>query len=248
MPKSEQIPKDRFRKGETVRAIVKSIELANGVPKIILSRTSPIFLERLLESEVPEVHEGLIQIKKVVRDPGERAKVVVESYDYRIDPVGACVGIKGHRIHGIVRELCNENIDVINNTENKELFITRALSPAKISSVVIKEDEKVVDIYLKPDQVSLALGKKGQNVRLASQLIGMEIDVFRETDPNQEEDIDMQEFSDEIESWIIEEFRRVGLDTAKSILNVPKEDLVRRTDLEEETILEVIKIIKKEFE
>jgi len=248
IPKSEQIPKDRFRKGDSIRAIVDRVEMVNGNPKIILSRTSPIFLERLFESEVPEVYDGLITIKKVVREPGERAKVAVESYDDRIDPVGACVGMKGSRIHSIVRELQNENIDVINFTDNKELYITRALSPAKISNIVIDSEKSRVSVYLKPDQVSLAIGKGGQNIKLASRLVGMEIDVFRELGDFEEEDVDLDEFADEIESWIIDELKRIGLDTAKSVLSLSREELVRRTDLEEETIDDVFRVLKQEFE
>ncbi|WP_045469335.1 transcription termination factor NusA [Sporocytophaga myxococcoides] len=248
LPRSEQIPKDRFRKGDSARAIVHRVEMHNGNPKIILSRTSPAFLERLFESEVPEVYDGLISIKKVVREPGERAKVAVESYDDRIDPVGACVGMKGSRIHSIVRELENENIDVINFTDNLELYIARALSPAKIGNIKIDGDEGRVSVFLKPDQVSLAIGKGGQNIKLASKLVGMEIDVFRELSEQEEEDVDLSEFSDEIESWIIEELKRVGLDTAKSVLALTKDDLVRRTELEEETIEDVLSILKQEFE
>jgi transcription termination/antitermination protein NusA len=248
LPKSEQIPKDRFRKGDSVKAIVHRVEMVNGTPRIILSRTSPAFLERLFENEVPEVYDGLIIIKKVVREPGERAKVAVESYDDRIDPVGACVGMKGSRIHSIVRELENENIDVINYTDNLELYISRALSPAKISSIKIDEEDSRVSVYLKPDQVSLAIGKGGQNIKLAGRLVGMEIDVFRESEEFEDEDIDLSEFDDEIEEWVIEELRRVGLDTAKSVLAVSKEELLRRTELEEETIEEVLQILKQEFE
>jgi N utilization substance protein A len=222
--------------------------MVNGSPKIILSRTSPVFLERLFEQEVPEVYDGLITIKKVVREPGERAKVAVESYDDRIDPVGACVGMKGSRIHAIVRELQNENIDVINFTENLELYIQRALSPAKIVSIKIDKENSRVAVYLKPDQVSLAIGKGGLNIKLASRLVGMEIDVFRETDELQEEDVDLDEFSDEIESWVIDELKRIGLDTAKSVLNLNKEELVRRTDLEEETVDGILTVLKREFE
>jgi len=222
--------------------------MVNGSPKIILSRTSPVFIERLFEQEVPEVYDGLITIKKVVREPGERAKVAVESYDDRIDPVGACVGMKGSRIHAIVRELQNENIDVINYTENLELYIQRALSPAKIVSIKIDKENSRVAVYLKPDQVSLAIGKGGLNIKLASRLVGMEIDVFRETDGVQEEDVDLDEFSDEIESWVIDELKRIGLDSAKSVLNLNKEELVRRTDLEEETVEGVLNVLKKEFE
>jgi transcription termination/antitermination protein NusA len=248
IPRSEQIQKDRYRKGENVRAIVHKVEMVNGNPKIILSRTSPVFLERLFEQEVPEVYDGLITIKKVVREPGERAKVAVESYDDRIDPVGACVGMKGSRIHAIVRELQNENIDVINFTENLELYVQRALSPAKISSIKIDKDHGRISVYLKPDQVSLAIGKGGLNIKLASRLAGYEIDVFRELDGISEEDVDLDEFSDEIESWVIDELKRIGLDTAKSVLTLSKEELVRRTDLEEETIDMVHGILRKEFE
>ncbi len=248
IPRGEQIPKDRYRKGETVRAIVHKVEMVNGNPKIILSRTSPVFLERLFEQEVPEVYDGLITIKKAVREPGERAKVAVESYDDRIDPVGACVGMKGSRIHAIVRELQNENIDVINFTENLELFVSRALSPAKISSIKVDKDNNRIMVYLKPDQVSLAIGKGGLNIKLASRLAGYEIDVFRELDGAQEEDVDLDEFSDEIESWVIDELKRIGLDTAKSVLALNKEELVRRTDLEEETVESLHNVLKKEFE
>jgi transcription termination/antitermination protein NusA len=248
IPRSEQIQKDRYRKGENVRAIVHKVEMVNGNPKIILSRTSPVFLERLFEQEVPEVYDGLITIKKVVREPGERAKVAVESYDDRIDPVGACVGMKGSRIHAIVRELQNENIDVINFTENLELFVQRALSPAKISSIKVDKEHGRISVYLKPDQVSLAIGKGGLNIKLASRLVSYEIDVFRELDGLTEEDVDLDEFSDEIESWVIDELKRIGLDTAKSVLSLSKEELVRRTDLEEETIESVQHILRKEFE
>lgn len=249
IPRSQQIPKDRYRKGENVRAIVHEVEMVNGSPKIVLSRTSPKFLERLFEQEVPEVYDGLITIKKAVREPGERAKVAVESYDDRIDPVGACVGMKGSRIHAIVRELQNENIDVINFTENMELFIQRALSPAKISSIKVDREKGRASVFLRPDQVSLAIGKGGLNIKLASRLVNLEIDVFRELDnAAQEEDVDLDEFSDEIEAWVIDELKRIGLDTAKSVLNVSKEELVRRTDLEEETVEMVANILKKEFE
>ncbi len=248
LPKREQISKDRFRKGDSVRAIVDRVEMVNGNPKIILSRTSPVFLERLFESEVPEVYDGLITIKKVVREPGERAKVAVESYDDRIDPVGACVGMKGSRIHSIVRELQNENIDVINYTENVELYISRALSPAKIGSMKINTDEGRVSVFLKPDQVSLAIGKGGQNIKLASKLVGYEIDVFRELGEFEEEDVDLDEFGDEIESWVIDELKRVGLDTAKSVLTLTRDELIRRTDLEEETIDFVFTTLNQEFE
>ncbi|NMM49815.1 transcription termination factor NusA [Marinigracilibium pacificum] len=248
IPKNEQIPKDRYRKGETVRAVVDRVEMVNSNPKIILSRTSPVFLERLFENEVPEVYDGLITIKNVVREPGERAKVAVESYDDRIDPVGACVGMKGSRIHSIVRELQNENIDVINFTDNKELYIARALSPAKISSMEIDEENSRVSVYLKPDQVSLAIGKGGQNIKLASKLVGLEIDVFREMIGEDEEDVKLEEFSDEIEEWVIQILKKVGLDTAKSVLAVPKNELISRTDLEEETIENIYSILKQEFE
>ena len=248
LPRGEQINKDRYRKGDNVRAIVHRVEMHNGNPRIILSRTSPTFLERLFESEVPEVYDGLITIKKVVREPGERAKVAVESYDDRIDPVGACVGMKGSRIHAIVRELQNENIDVINFTDNMELYIARALSPAKILSMKIEEAKERVSVFLKPDQVSLAIGKGGQNIKLASRLVGLEIDVFRELSETEEEDVDLDEFSDEIESWIIDELKRVGLDTAKSVLKLGREDIIRRTDLEDETIDNVLGILNQEFE
>lgn len=248
LPKGEQIPKDRFRKGDTAKAIVHKVEMVNGNPKIILSRTSPIFLERLFENEVPEVFDGLITIRKVVREPGERAKVAVESYDDRIDPVGACVGMKGSRIHAIVRELQNENIDVINYTDNLELYVQRALSPAKVSSISVDKDNKRISVYLKPDQVSLAIGKGGYNIRLASRLVGYEIDVFRELAEAEEEDVDLEEFGDEIDAWVIDEFKKTGLDTAKSVLSLTKEDLLRRTELEEETIDEVVRILKQEFE
>ncbi len=248
LPKFEQIPKDRFKKGENVRAIVHRVEMVNGNPKIILSRTSTVFLERLFESEVPEVYDGLITIKKVVREPGERAKVAVESYDDRIDPVGACVGMKGSRIHSIVRELQNENIDVINFTENTELYISRALSPAKISSMKVDIDNGRVSVYLKPDQVSLAIGKGGQNIKLASRLVDLEIDVFRELEGHEVEDVTLDEFSDEIEGWVIDELKKIGLDTARSVLNLTKEELIRRTDLEEETVQDVLSILRQEFE
>ncbi len=247
LPKTEQIPSDFFRKGDTVRAVVARVEIKNNNPLIILSRTYDVFLERLFEQEVPEVHDGLITIKKIVRAPGERAKVAVESYDDRIDPVGACVGMKGSRIHGIVRELRNENIDVINFTQNPSLYISRALSPAKISSINIEEETKRAEVYLKPDQVSLAIGKGGFNIKLAGTLTGYEIDVYRDTDQDTE-DVDIQEFADEIEQWIIDEFKAVGLDTAKSIIQLSLEDLVKRVDLEEETIKDVISILKAEFE
>ncbi|MCC9166684.1 transcription termination factor NusA [Pontibacter harenae] len=247
IPKGEQIPKDRYRKGDVVRAVVQRVEIVNGNPKIILSRTSPAFLERLFENEVPEIFDGLIAIKKIVREPGERAKVAVESFDDRIDPVGACVGMKGSRIHSIVRELENENIDVINYTDNLELYIQRALSPAKISSMKIDEESGRVSVFLKPDQVSLAIGKGGQNIKLASRLVDYEIDVFRESE-SYEEDISLEEFTDEIEDWVIAELRRIGLDTAKSVLAVSREDLLRRTELEEETIDDVLSILREELE
>ena len=250
IPRGEQIPKDRYRKGDTVRAIVHKVEMINGNPKIILSRTAPEFLARLFEQEVPEVYDGLITIKKVVREPGERAKVAVESYDDRIDPVGACVGMKGSRIHAIVRELQNENIDVINYTENLELYIQRALSPAKITNMKIDKDSRHVTAYMKPEQVSLAIGKGGLNIKLAIKLTEYEIDVYREQTEvvGSEEDVDLMEFGDEIENWILAEFRKIGLDTAKSVLNTDREELLRRTDLEEETIDSVLTILRKEFE
>jgi N utilization substance protein A len=248
LPKSEQIPSDYFRKGDTIRAVVIKVEMKNNNPLIVLSRTSPVFLERLFELEVPEIFDGLITIKKIVRVPGERAKVAVESYDERIDPVGACVGMKGSRIHGIVRELKNENIDVINFTNNVQLFIQRALSPAKISSIKINEQAKEAEVYLQPTEVSLAIGKGGLNIRLASQLTGYEIDVYREGVEEDEEDVNLEEFADEIEGWIIDELKSIGCDTAKSVLDLSIEDLVKRTDLEEETIQEVIKVLNAEFE
>ncbi|MGE0636301.1 MAG: transcription termination factor NusA [Bacteroidia bacterium] len=247
LPKTEQIPSDFFKKGDTVRAVIELVEMRNNKPAIILSRTSPKFLERLFEQEVPEVFDGLITIKKIDRVPGERAKVAVESYDDRIDPVGACVGMKGSRIHGIVRELKNENIDVINYTTNNQLFIQRALSPAKITSISIDEEKKRADVFLKPDQVSLAIGKGGHNIKLAGKLTGYEIDVYRDTDVDVE-DVDLDEFSDEIEGWIIDELKGIGCDTAKSVIDIGFEDLVKRTDLEEETVKDVINILKSEFE
>jgi N utilization substance protein A len=247
LPKIEMIPADHYKKGDSIRSVVYKVEMHNGTPRIILSRTSPVFLERLFEQEVPEIIDGLISIKKIVREPGERAKVAVESYDDRIDPVGACVGMKGSRIHGIVRELRNENIDVINYTTNPSLLVQRALSPAKISSIKIEEDRKRVAVTIKADQVSLAIGKGGHNIKLAGKLAGYEIDVYREAE-QEEEDIDLEEFSDEIDSWIIDELKGIGCDTAKSVLALPVEDLVRRTELEEETVLEVRRILEAEFE
>ncbi len=247
LPKTEQIPSDFFKKGDTLKAVVARVDMKNNSPVIVLSRTSPAFLERLFELEVPEVFDGLITIKKIVREPGERAKVAVESYDDRIDPVGACVGMKGSRIHGIVRELRNENIDVINFTSNSSLFITRALSPAKITSVKIDEETKRAEVFLKPDQVSLAIGKGGHNIKLAGKLTGYEIDVYRDTDIDLE-DVDLEEFSDEIESWILDELKNIGCDTAKSVLELSTEELVKRTDLEEETVNEVKAILQSEFE
>lgn len=247
LPKSEQIPSDYFRKGDSIRAVVIRVEMRNNTPLIILSRTSPVFLERLFELEVPEIFDGLITIKKIVRVPGERAKVAVESYDERIDPVGACVGMKGSRIHGIVRELKNENIDVINFTNNNQLFITRALSPAKITSIKLDQENKRAEVYLKPNEVSLAIGKGGLNIKLASQLTGYEIDVYREGSED-DEDVNLEEFADEIDGWILDELKAIGCDTAKSVLELSPDDLVKRTDLEEETIKEVMKILRSEFE
>lgn len=247
LPKSEQIPGDYFRKGDAVKAIVLKVEMKNGIPSIILSRVSPIFLERLFEQEVPEIYDGLILIKDAVRQPGERAKIAVESYDDRIDPVGSCVGVKGSRIHSIIRELRNENIDVINYTNNAELYITRALSPAKVISVTIDEENKRADVYMQPDQVSLAIGKGGYNIRLAGKLTGYEIEVYRDTDMDYE-DVDLNEFSDEIDEWIIEELKSIGCDTAKSVLELSVQELEDRTDLEEETIQHVLSILKAEFE
>ena len=247
LPKSEQIPSDYFKKGESIRAVVAKVDMRNSSPVIILSRTAPEFLERLFELEVPEVFDGLITIKRIVREPGERAKVAVESYDDRVDPVGACVGMKGSRIHGIVRELRNENIDVINYTNNPQLFIQRALSPAKISSIEIDEEEGRSRVYLKPDQVSLAIGKGGHNIKLAGRLTGYELDVYREGEVDIE-DVDLEEFADEIDSWILDELKAIGCDTAKAVLDISVEDLVKRTDLEQETIDEVFKILQAEFE
>ena len=248
LPKNEQIPSDFFRKGDTLRAVVVRVEMRNNSPIIILSRTSPVFLERLFELEVPEIFDGLITIKKIVRIPGERAKVAVESYDERVDPVGACVGMKGSRIHGIVRELRNENIDVINFTNNLQLYITRSLSPAKITSIKIDEPNKRAEVFLQPEEVSLAIGKGGFNIKLASQLTGYEIDVFREADTQDDEDVNLDEFTDEIDSWIIDVLKGIGCDTAKSVLEIPYEELVKRTDLEEETVKELIRILESEFE
>jgi N utilization substance protein A len=248
LPKPEQIPSDHFRKGDTIRAVVIRVEMKNNTPNIILSRTSPVFLERLFELEVPEIFDGLITIRKIVRVPGERAKVAVESYDERIDPVGACVGMKGSRIHGIVRELRNENIDVINYTSNIQLFISRALNPAKISSIKLIEADKKAEIYLKPSEVSLAIGKGGLNIKLAGQLTGYDIEVYREPDNEDEEDVNLDEFADEIEGWIIDELKAIGCDTARSVLRLTVHDLVKRTDLEEETIKEVVNILRSEFE
>jgi N utilization substance protein A len=246
MPKGEQIPKDRFRKGDTVRAVVHRVEVINGTPKIILSRAAPAFLERLFELEVPEIYDGLITIKNVVREPGERAKVAVESYDERIDPVGACVGMKGSRIHPVVRELENENIDIINYTDNLELYIARALSPAKVGSMKINQENGRVSVFMKPDQVSLAIGRGGANIKLASRLVGMEIDVFREA-TDYEEDISLDEFQDEIEPWVLAELKKIGLDTGRAVLAVKKDDIVRRTELEEEMVDDVYRIIRQEF-
>lgn len=249
LPKSEQIPHDVYRKGETVRAVIKEVNNENNNPKIILSRTSNMFLERLLEAEVPEIADGLITIKRIARMPGERAKIAVESYDDRIDPVGACVGVKGSRVHGIVRELCNENIDVVNYTANIKLFIQRALSPAKISSINVDEENKKAEVYLRPEEVSLAIGRGGMNIKLASMLTEYTIDVFRELDESEvDEDIYLDEFSDEIDQWIIDSIKGIGLDTAKAVLNAPRDMLVEKADLEEETVDNVLKILRAEFE
>jgi N utilization substance protein A len=247
LPKSEMIPSDFYKKGDTLRAVVLKVEMRNSTPVIVLSRTSEAFLQKLFEQEVPEIFDGLITIKKIVRMPGERAKVAVESYDDRIDPVGACVGMKGSRIHGIVRELRNENIDVINFTSNIQLFIQRALSPAKINSIRLDDKNKKADVYLKADQVSLAIGKGGMNIKLGSKLTGYEIDVYRDVETD-EEDVALDEFRDEIEDWIIDELKAIGCDTAKSVLDIPAEELVRRTDLEEETVQELLNILRSEFE
>lgn len=247
LPKDQQIPSDHYKKGDSIRAVVYKVDMRNNTPQIILSRTAPEFLEKLFEQEVPEVFDGLITIKKIVREPGERAKVAVESYDDRIDPVGACVGMKGSRIHSIVRELRNENIDVIQYTSNENLLISRALAPAKISSINLNKETMKADVFLKPDQVSLAIGKGGNNIKLAGRLTGFDIDVYRETDTDID-DVDLDEFSDEIDSWILDELKSIGCDTARSVLEIPKEDLVKRTDLEEETVDEVVRILKAEFE
>ncbi|MBM71155.1 MAG: transcription termination/antitermination protein NusA [Crocinitomicaceae bacterium] len=247
MPREHQIPGDYFKKGDNVRAVVAAVELRNNTPRIILSRTAPEFLERLFEQEVPEIYDGLITVKKIVRSPGERAKVAVESYDDRVDPVGACVGMKGSRIHSIVRELRNENIDVINWTENEELLMQRALSPAKITSITLSGESGRAEVYLKPDQVSLAIGKGGNNIKLAGHLTGYEIDVFREEDET-EDDVELMEFSDEIDTWILEEFIKIGCDTARSVLEIDEESLIARTDLEAETVKEVLRILNKELE
>lgn len=248
LPKTEQIPADFYRKGDSVRSVVLKVESRNGNPKIIVSRTSPMFLQRLFELEVPEIHDGLITIRKIARIPGERAKVAVETYDERIDPVGACVGVKGARIHGIVRELRNENIDVINYTNNISLFIARSLSPAKISSIQLDEENHKADVYLKPEEISMAIGKSGMNIRLASMLTEYTIDVFRDIDEADEEDIYLDEFNDEIEQWVIDILKSIGCDTAKSVLAIPREELIQRSDLEEETVDDVLRVIKAEFE
>ena len=249
LPRSEQIPNDQYRKGETIRAVIHRVDNENNNPKIILSRTSPVFLERLLEGEVPEINDGLISIKKIARMPGERAKVAVESYDDRIDPVGACVGVKGSRVHGIVRELCNENIDVINYTSNIKLYIQRALSPAKVSSINIDTENRKAEVYLKPEEVSLAIGRGGLNIKLASMLTEYTIDVFRELEENDaEEDIYLDEFADEVDQWVIDSIKRIGLDTAKAVLKAPREMLVEKADLEEETVDNLINILRAEFE
>lgn len=248
MPRTEQIPADFYRKGDTIRAIVLKVEMRNSTPNIVLSRTSPVFLERLMEQEIPEIFDGLITIRRIEREPGERAKIAVESYDDRIDPVGACVGVKGSRIHGIVRELRNENIDVINWTSNPELLISRGLSPAKVLGIKLNEEEKTADITMKPDQVSLAIGKGGHNIKLAGRLAGYEINVYRDTVDVDYEDVDLQEFTDEIEQWVIDALTAIGCDTAKDVLAIPAKELEKRTDLEEETIQDVLKILKAEFE
>ncbi|MBP6054720.1 transcription termination factor NusA [Aquirufa regiilacus] len=250
LPKGEMISKDRFKKGETIRAVIHKVEMSNGTPRIILSRVSPVFLERLFEQEIPEIYDGTISIRKIVREPGERAKVAVESFDDRIDPVGACVGMKGSRIHGIVRELQNENIDVINYTDNLELLVARTLSPAKLNSMAIDKERRRISVYLNSDQVSMAIGRGGQNIKLAGKLVGYEIDVFRDV-PKEEmddEDVELTEFSNEIEAWILDELHKIGLDTAKQVLALSKEELERRTELEEGTIEEILAILRSEFE
>ena len=249
LPKGEQIPRDQYRKGETVRAVIHRVDNENNNPKIILSRTAPEFLERLLEAEVPEINDGLIAIRKIARMPGERAKIAVESFDERIDPVGACVGVRGSRVHGIVRELCNENLDVINWTANTKLFIQRALAPAKVSSLTVDEENKKAEVYLQPEEVSLAIGRGGMNIKLASMLTGYTIDVFRELDEqNAEEDIYLDEFSDEIDQWVIDAIKGVGLDTARQVLNAPREMLIEKADLEVETVDSVLNVLRSEFE
>ncbi|WP_395768506.1 transcription termination factor NusA [Aquirufa sp.] len=250
LPKGEMISKDRFKKGETIRAVIHKVEMSNGTPRIILSRVSPVFLERLFEQEIPEIYDGTISIRKIVREPGERAKVAVESFDDRIDPVGACVGMKGSRIHGIVRELQNENIDVINFTDNLELLVARTLSPAKLNSMAIDKERRRISVYLNSDQVSMAIGRGGQNIKLAGKLVGYEIDVFRDVpkDEMDDEDVELTEFSNEIEAWILDELHKIGLDTAKQVLALSKEELERRTELEEETIEEILSILRSEFE
>ena len=249
LPKGEQIPRDQYRKGETVRAVILRVDNENNNPKIILSRTAPEFLERLLEAEVPEINDGLIAIRKIARMPGERAKIAVESFDERIDPVGACVGVRGSRVHGIVRELCNENLDVVNWTANTKLFIQRALAPAKVSSLTVDEENKKAEVYLQPEEVSLAIGRGGMNIKLASMLTGYTIDVFRELDEqNAEEDIYLDEFSDEIDQWVIDAIKGIGLDTARQVLNAPREMLIEKADLEEETVDSVLNVLKSEFE
>ncbi|MFM2401655.1 MAG: hypothetical protein RI950_1172 [Bacteroidota bacterium] len=250
LPKTEMISKDRFKKGETIKAIIHKVEMANGTPRIILSRISPVFLERLFEQEIPEIYDGTITIRKIVREPGERAKVAVESFDDRIDPVGACVGMKGSRIHGIVRELQNENIDVINFTDNLELLVARTLSPAKLNSMAIDKERRRISVYLNSDQVSMAIGRGGQNIKLAGKLVGYEIDVFRDVpkDELDDEDVELTEFSNEIEAWILAELHKIGLDTAKQVLALSKEELERRTELEEGTIDEILAVLRSEFE
>lgn len=249
LPKAEQIPSDVYHKGETIRAVIERVDNENNNPKIILSRTSPAFLQRLLEAEVPEINDGLISIKRIARMPGERAKIAVESYDERIDPVGACVGVRGSRVHGIVRELCNENIDVINYTANTKLFIQRALSPAKVSNINVDEENLKAEVFLKPEEVSLAIGRGGLNIKLASMLTGYTIDVFREVNEEEaDEDIYLDEFSDEIDQWVIDAIKSIGLDTAKAVLNAPREMLVEKADLEEETVDNVLRVLRAEFE